>query len=88
MKRCARCGVTTDQLMWQMICVECDKTLEYEHRQFIEMKCKSLETAIRRLTAAVRQAGDISEWPVCGEGDVVGDELAAALVEAEGLIGG
>jgi len=47
----------------------------------------AIAASLRRLTAAVRQAGDISEWPVCGEGDAVGDELAAALVEAEWLAG-
>jgi len=47
----------------------------------------SIAASLRRLAAAVRQAGDISEWPVCGDGDVVGDEMEAALVEAEWLAG-
>jgi len=56
--------------------------------QRLQNENKELITSLRRLTAAVRQAGDISAWPVCGEGDAVGDELVAALVEAEKLIGG
>ena len=56
--------------------------------QRLQNENKELITSLRRLTAAVRQAGDFSAWPVCGEGDAVGDELVAALVEAEKLIGG
>ena len=51
-----------------------------------EAEIESLKPYLRRLTAAVRQAGDISAWPVCGEGDAVGGELAAALKEAEELL--
>ena len=54
----------------------------------LALKYDAIAASLRRLTAAVRQAGDISSWPVCGVGDVVGDELAAALVGAEKLIGG
>ena len=61
--------------------------MTYAETILLAHRAIALERSLRRLTQAVRQAGDIGSWPVCGEGDPVGDELRAAIKEAEEIIG-
>ena len=53
----------------------------------LALKYDAISGSLRRLLAAVTQASDIAAWPVCGVGDPVGDELRAAIKEAEEIIG-
>ena len=60
--------------------------MTYAETILLAHRAIALERSLRRLSQAIRQAGDIGLWPVCGEGDPVGAELRAAIDEAEEVL--